>query len=88
VLGKHSFYEGKTLNALEWWISYTCEFPELSWGRLRLFSDDSADVWFGESHIYGFNNRHSAENFLAEDEYTRFATLDEEEETDYAVHQG
>jgi hypothetical protein len=80
VVVKHSFYEGKALREVEWWISYACEFPELYWGRLRVFSDGSADVWFGESQIYGFANRDSAGNFLAEDEYIRFATMDEEDE--------
>jgi hypothetical protein len=80
IVDKDSFYEDKALKEVEWWISYACEFPELHWGRLRVFSDGSADACFSESHIYGFANRDSAENFLAEDEYTRFATLDEEDE--------
>jgi hypothetical protein len=80
IVDKSSFYEGKALKEVEWWISYVCEFPQLYWGRLRVFSDGSADAFFGESQVYGFANRVSAETFLAEDEYIRFATMDEEDE--------
>jgi hypothetical protein len=80
LVDKNSSYEGKVLDEIEWWISCACEFPELYWGRLRVFLDGSADACFSESQIYGFANRDSAENFLAEDEYTRFATLDREDE--------
>jgi len=75
VTDKNSFYEGKALKEVEWWISYACRFPELYWGRLRVFSDGSADACFSKSKIYGFANRDSAENFLTEDEYTRLTNV-------------
>jgi hypothetical protein len=80
IVDKNSFYDGKALTEVEWWISYACEYPQLCWGRLRVFSDGTADACFSESEVYGFADRDSAGNFLAEDEYVRFATLDEEDE--------
>ena len=80
IVDKHSFYEGKTLVEAEWWISYCCTFPDLYWGRLRVFSDGSADASWDETTTYGFDARNYAASFLAEDEYTRFATLDADDE--------
>jgi hypothetical protein len=80
IVDKNSFYEGKALEEVEWWISYACEFPQICWGRLRVFSDGTADACFSESQVYGFADRDSAGNFLAEDEYIQFATMDEEDE--------
>jgi hypothetical protein len=80
VVDKHAFYEDKTLVEVEWWISSVCRFPDLYWGRLRVFSDGSADAAWDESTTYGFDERAYAETFLAEDEYTRFANLDADDQ--------
>jgi hypothetical protein len=71
-----AFYSGKTLSEVEWWISSCCEFPELYWGRLRVFSDGTADAAFDEADVYGFDDPKYAGYFLAEDEYTPLSTLD------------
>lgn len=68
-IDKHSFYEGKALEKVEWWLSYCSEYPDLAWARLRLFSDGSADAAFEESKVYGFDSREYAVYFLSEDEY-------------------
>jgi hypothetical protein len=52
-----TFYAGKTLSEIEWWISSCCEFPELDWGRLRIFSDGTADAAFDDADVYGFDDR-------------------------------
>ena len=75
-----TFYAGKTISEVEWWISSCCKFPELYWGRLRVFSDGTADAAFDESDVYGFDDREYAGYFLAEDEYTRFARMDAQDE--------
>ena len=80
VDSKAESYAGKTITEVEWWISYACHYPELYWGRLRVFSDGSADAAFDEANVYGFDNREYAGYFLAEDEYTPFPTLDAEDE--------
>jgi len=49
-----TFYAGKTISEVEWWISSCCKFPEFYWGRLRVFSDGTADAAFDESDVYGF----------------------------------
>ena len=75
-----AFYFGKTLSQVEWWISSCCEFPELYWGRLRVFSDGTVDAAFDEEDVYGFDDREYSGCFLAEDEYIRFSRLDAEDE--------
>lgn len=84
-MDKHSFYEGKTLAEVEWWISSCSEYPNLYWARLRVFSDGSADAAFDKSKVYGFDDRKFAGYFLAEDEYMPFASMDEQDETDIGV---
>ena len=79
VIDKHSFYEGKTLNEVEWWISWAA-IPDLYWARLRVFSDGSADAAFDESSVYGFNDRKYAGYFLGEDEYSPVSELDDEDQ--------
>jgi hypothetical protein len=78
VVDKHSFYEGKTLKEVEWWISWAA-LPDLYWARLRVFSDGSADAAFDESAVYGFNDRKYAGYFLGEDEYSPVGELEDKD---------
>jgi hypothetical protein len=80
AIGSTTFYEGKMVTEVEWWISYVCKSPELYWGRLRVFSDGTADAAFDEETVYGFDDRRFAGYFLAEDEYTPFEALDGDDE--------
>jgi hypothetical protein len=80
VDSKAEFYAGKTVTEVEWWIAYACHYPELYWGRLRVFSDGTADAASDEANVYGFDDRKFAGYFLGEDEYTPFATLSPEDE--------
>jgi hypothetical protein len=80
-----TFYAGKTVSEVEWWISSCCQFPELYWGRLRVFSDGTADAAFDEEDVYGFDDRKYAGYFLAEEEYTRLHTLDAQDEQNIGV---
>ena len=75
-----TFYAGKTISKVEWWISSCCEFPELYWARLRVFSDGTADAAFEESDVYGFDDRKYAGYFLGEDEYIQLARMDAQDE--------
>jgi len=77
------FYSGKTITKVAWWIS-PCPYPELYWGRLRLFSDGTADAAFDEADVYGFDDSKYAGYFLSEDEYTPLESLDAQ----YAEHLG
>ena len=79
VIDKHSFYEGKPLKEVEWWISWAA-LPDVSWARLRVFSDGSADAAFDESTVYGFNDRKYAGYFLGEDEYSPISELEDEDQ--------
>jgi hypothetical protein len=82
---KSSFYKGKTLAKVEWWLSYCSEYPDLAWARLRVFSDGSADAAFEKSKVYGFDVREYASYFLSEDEYMSFESIDEQDEKDIGV---
>ena len=75
-----TFYADKTIAKVEWWISSCCKFPELYWGRLRVFSDGTADAAFDEADVYGFDDPKYAGYFLAEDEFIRFARMDAQDE--------
>ena len=81
-MDKRSFYEGKTLAKVEWWLSYCSEYPDLAWARLRVFSDGSADAAFDESKVYGFDDRRYAGYFLGEDEHMPLDSMDEQDESD------
>ena len=81
-IDKRSFYEGKTLAKVEWWLSYCSEYPDLAWARLRVFSDGSSDAAFEESKVFGFDSREDASYLFSEDEYMPFDSMDEEDEAD------
>ncbi len=84
-MDKRSFYAGKTLAKVEWWLSYCSEYPNLAWARLRVFSDGSADAAFDESKVYGFDDRKYAGYFLGEDEYIPIDSMYEQDEADIGV---
>jgi hypothetical protein len=79
-IDEKKFYSAKTLTKVEWWISYVCHYPELYWGRLRVYSDGTADAAFDEGDVYGFDDAKYAGYFLGEDEYRPLANLDAEDE--------
>ncbi|MBA4020244.1 MAG: hypothetical protein C0483_24040 [Pirellula sp.] len=81
----NKFYQGKSVAAVEWWL-HDCDLPALNWARLRVFADGTADAcWAEGTKLFGFDSREYAGNFLAEDEYIRFANWDGEDERDYGV---
>ena len=74
------FYQAKSVVKTEWWLDDS-QLPQLLWARLRVFDDGTADVCWSEcSTLYGFVNQDFAGYFLSEDEYIRFASMDEEDE--------
>jgi hypothetical protein len=81
-MDKYTFYNGKILGKVEWWLSYCFEYPDLMWARLRIFTDGSADASFEESKVYGFVCREYASYFLSEDKYMQFDSMDEQDEDD------
>lgn len=84
-IDKHSFYKGKTIAKVEWWLSNCSEYPDLAWARLRVFSDGTADAAFEESKLYGFDSREYASYFLSEDEYISFESMDPQDKTDSSL---
>ena len=45
---KHEFYKDKQIIAIEWWISWCCEYPDLLLARVRIFTDNTVDITFHE----------------------------------------
>jgi hypothetical protein len=87
-INSKTFYAGKTISEVEWWISSCCKFPELCWGRLRVFSDGTVDVGFDDVDAYGFEDRKYAANFLGEDEYIRLTRMDAQDEENIGAKVG
>lgn len=82
---KADFYKNKSVIETEWWLNVE-SLPDLVWGRLRVFSDGTADACFAEGvTLYGFENREHAANLLATDDLARFSNWGEEEEEEYGI---
>ena len=82
---KAEFYKDKAVVETQWWL-HSCELPNLIWGRLRVFSDGTADACFEEGgKLFGFENRRYASYILSEDEYVRLETIDKQEEKEYRI---
>ena len=83
---KAEFYRGKQVTKVEWWL-HSCDLPAtLTWARLRVFSDGTADSTFGQGcKLYGFENRNHASFILSEDEYECFDKMDAVDERDYSI---
>lgn len=81
-----SVVRSKTIVEVEWWLEWAALPDRLTWARLRVFQDGSADVSFGpDGKIYGFESRIYAGCFLSEDEFQPLATMDEEDEAEYGI---
>ena len=85
---KADFYKNKSVIETEWWLNVE-SFPELVWGRLRVYSDGTADACFAEGvTLYGFENREHAANLLATDDLSNFSSWGDEEEEEGRKEQG
>ncbi len=83
---KEEFYWSKHIVAIEWWL-HECDLPnKLTWARLRVFDDATADSCFEEGgKLYGFENRDFAAYILSEDEYISSQGMDAEDEQEYGI---
>lgn len=85
AISKDDFYCDKTVPTVECWL-HSCDLPELTWARLRVFNDGTADSCFCEScKLLGFENQDYAGYILSEDEYICFKDMDEEDEREYGI---
>jgi hypothetical protein len=57
----------------------------LIWARIQVFSNLSAEVFDVDGRTIYFEDEASAANDLSEDDYRRFANLDEEDEQDLDI---
>ena len=85
-ISQDEFYCSKSVVRVEWWL-HDCDLPDrLTWARVRVFSDGSADACFGEqATLYGFRDEDNAGYLLSEDEYVRLSSLDELDKKPYGV---
>jgi hypothetical protein len=84
-MNRDEFYKNKSIIEIERRLG-SCNLPGLSWGRVRVFDDGTADACFDKADkLYGFENREFAGYLLSEDEYIRFGKLDEEDEKAYEI---
>jgi hypothetical protein len=63
----------------------SCSFPDLNWARLRVYEDDSADVFDSDGSTFNFYNKEEAQSFLSEDEYVPFDELEQDDEEELGV---
>ncbi len=82
-LSKEEFYQNKSIVKIEWWL-HSCDLPSLTWARLQVFSDGTADSCFDPNDtLYGFSTRDSASHFLSEDEFIELSQMDHDDEKEY-----
>ena len=74
----------REIEKVQWWLMW-CDFPNLNWARLRVYTDGSADVFDMDGRTSKFANEEDAAQFLAEDEFSELSTLDEEDERELGV---
>jgi hypothetical protein len=79
--------EIKVLLKEEWWLDWYVDqqFLDVTWARIQVFSDLSAEVFDMDGRTMYFEDEALADNELSEDEYRRFDDLDEEDEKDLGV---
>lgn len=82
---KKEFYRDKQIVSVEWRL-HEPDLPELTWARLRVFDDGTADACFSENDtLYGFEHQDYAGYLLSEDEYIRLNCLDEEDGKEFRI---
>ena len=60
-------------------------FPDLNWARLRVFESGESEVFDMDGKTHSFISENDASNWLSEDEYTSFKSLDSEDEKEYCI---
>ena len=60
-------------------------FPDLNWARLRVFTDGSADVFDMDGVTHEFSDVEESRMFLAEDEFSKLGSFDEEGEREWGM---
>jgi len=82
---KNDFYAGQRIISVEWWL-HDCDLPALTWARLRVFDDGTADAnWEDGGILYAFDEPRFAGHFLAEDEYRRLSGMDADDEQQHGI---
>src|SRR5262245_5476498 len=68
---REDFYRGKRVTREEWFVN---DLDLVSWARLRVFDDGTADVW-DHGELWGFFNEASARFMIREGHYVDLPRL-------------
>lgn len=72
---REEFYAGKGVQREEWFLyDFGLHDDKLTWARLRVFDDGSADAW-SSLGLAGFDDERSAWTYISEDHYASLDTL-------------
>lgn len=74
----------KKITEEAWYLMY-CDYPDLHWARLRVYDDETAEVFDLDGETWKFEDVEDAKIWLCDDEYTPFNSLDEEDEEELGV---
>ncbi len=72
AVGREEFYAGKEASRVEWlvnwrdWLHFDGRWGDRCWGRLRVFTDGTADAWSGGVGLLGFDAEGGARSMLGE----------------------
>lgn len=79
AVGREQFYAGKVVQSEEWLVDWRAwdghQWDADSLGRLRVFSDGSADAWMPSVGVLGYDNVNAARRELGQAGYHRWDEL-------------
>jgi hypothetical protein len=73
AVGREQFYAGKAVRSEEWLVDWRAwdgrRWGPECWGRLRVFSDGTADAWYPGVGVLGYDNVDAARHELSQTGY-------------------
>jgi hypothetical protein len=79
AVGREQFYEGKRVVREEWLVNWSAwdgkRWGEQCYGRLRVFSDGSADAWYRGIGLLGYDNEVSARRELEQARFSAWGDI-------------
>jgi hypothetical protein len=74
-ISRDDFYRGKHVAHEEWFVN---DLDLVTWARLRVFNDGTADVWEQGSTISGFVDESHARFYIGEGHYVDLPFLEQQ----------
>ncbi|MBB6522967.1 hypothetical protein [Pseudoteredinibacter isoporae] len=75
----------KEVSEESWWLM-SSSFPDLNWARLRVTSYGEAEVLDMDGVLHRFSSPNAAKEWLLEDEFVSYSSLDGEDEMEYGIN--